>query len=205
MAGLVESRREPVMRSDALGSAETSRLINTGAVGERHHRIEPWSPHQTSAHWMARTSPPSGPDRDQPPGRESRGRTPAVLDLPAIAAVIIPVVAARSAVRVQLAKLHNMLLDAVPTPGGWHWRMARQVAAELCCRRAIQELRQLDARMSEREAAVREVEFRANKRRSQAVLRLCPLATAHRSFTSGKLDIAASAVHRGSIRRSDHA
>ena len=36
-----------------------------------------------------------------------------VLDLPAIAAVIIPLLAARSALRVQLAKLHKMLLDEV--------------------------------------------------------------------------------------------
>ena len=36
-----------------------------------------------------------------------------VLDLPAIAAAIIPLLAARSALRVQLAKLHKMLLDEV--------------------------------------------------------------------------------------------
>src|SRR5215207_2825639 len=46
LAGLVEPRREPVMRSDALGSAEPSRVINTGAVGERHHRTDPGSRHQ---------------------------------------------------------------------------------------------------------------------------------------------------------------
>ena len=49
---------------------------------------------------------------------------------------------------------------AMPTPGGWHWAHGPAgFAAELCYRRAIQELRQLDARMSESEAAVREVEF----------------------------------------------
>jgi transposase len=36
-----------------------------------------------------------------------------VLDLPHIAAVVIPLLAARSALRVQLAKLHKMLLDEV--------------------------------------------------------------------------------------------
>ncbi len=36
-----------------------------------------------------------------------------VTDLPAIAAVVIPLLAARSALRVQLAKLHKMLLDEV--------------------------------------------------------------------------------------------
>ena len=40
------------MRSDALGSAEPSRVINTGAVGERHHRTDPGSRHQASAHWI---------------------------------------------------------------------------------------------------------------------------------------------------------
>src|SRR3954462_13352535 len=43
LAGLVEARREPVMRSDALGSAEPSRVINTGAAGELHHRTDPGS------------------------------------------------------------------------------------------------------------------------------------------------------------------
>ena len=46
------------------------------------------------------------------PGFEQRVRD-LVLDLPAIAAVIIPLLAARSALRVQLAKLHKMLLDEV--------------------------------------------------------------------------------------------
>ena len=36
-----------------------------------------------------------------------------VLDLPHIAAVVIPLLAARSALRVQLANLHKMLLDEV--------------------------------------------------------------------------------------------
>jgi transposase len=36
-----------------------------------------------------------------------------VMDLPAIAAVVIPLLAARSALRVQLAKLHKILLDQV--------------------------------------------------------------------------------------------
>ena len=60
---------------------------------------------------MAQTSR-AGSGRIGTAGRESRGRTPAVLDLPAIAAVIIPLLAARSALRVQLGKPHNMLLDA---------------------------------------------------------------------------------------------
>jgi transposase len=38
-----------------------------------------------------------------------------VCDLPAIAAVVIPLLTARSALRVQLAKLHKMLLDEVRT------------------------------------------------------------------------------------------
>src|SRR5215207_7643686 len=36
LTGLVKPRREPVMCSDTLGSAEPSRVINTGAVRERH-------------------------------------------------------------------------------------------------------------------------------------------------------------------------
>ena len=38
-----------------------------------------------------------------------------VLDLPLVAAVVLPLSEARSALRTQLAKLHNMLLDQVRT------------------------------------------------------------------------------------------
>src|SRR5829696_1073777 len=159
---------------------------------------------------MARTSPPSGPDWDQPPGRESRGRTPAVLDLPAIAAVIIPLLTVRSALRVQLAKMHNMLLDArCQREADGIGRMARQVWGRALLPPGdpgVSPARRPHERKRGRRPRGRV--SRANKRRSQAVLRLCPTGDGAQIVsrtTSGKLDIAASAVHRGSIRRIDHA
>src|SRR5918994_7444726 len=69
-----------------------------------------------------------------------------VLDLPHIAAVVIPLLAARSALRVQLAKLHKMLLDEVradPTEGGliYEPRIEKKFPRAASCRISLSSVR----------------------------------------------------------------
>ena len=49
LTGLVEPRRQAVMRPDALRASEPDRVVDAGAVGQRHHQPDPGRGHQPPA------------------------------------------------------------------------------------------------------------------------------------------------------------